>query len=60
MLVVGLPLVPLTLPVLPPTTLQGRATCELCMPYESNLTIFVARGPRRPLPEIWPSVKHFD
>jgi hypothetical protein len=38
----------------------GRATCELCMPYEGNLTIFVARGLRRPLQDIWPGVKHFD
>lgn len=38
----------------------GRATCDLCMPYESDLAIFVARGLRRSLHEIWPSVKHFD
>jgi hypothetical protein len=30
------------------------------MPYEQDLPIFVARGLRVPLSEIWPAVKHFD
>ncbi|MGV3518906.1 ArnT family glycosyltransferase [Luteitalea sp.] len=39
---------------------RGRTTCTLCMPYEQALPIFVARGLRIPLSEIWPAVKHFD
>ena len=39
---------------------RGRTTCTLCMPYEQDLPIFVARGLRVPLSEIWPAVKHFD
>jgi hypothetical protein len=38
----------------------GRTACDLCMPYENDLPIFVARGLVRPLHEIWPSVKHFE
>ncbi len=38
----------------------GRTTCTLCMPYEQDLPIFVARGLRRPLADIWPATKHFD
>ncbi len=29
----------------------GRTSCDLCMPYEDDLPIFVARGPRAPLRE---------
>ncbi len=38
----------------------ARTTCTLCMPYERELPIFVARGPRRPMSEIWPSTRHYD
>ena len=38
----------------------GRSSCALCMPYEHDLPIYVARGLRVPLHEIWPAVKHFD
>ncbi len=38
----------------------GRTTCALCMPYEQDLPIFVARGLRQPLDAIWPAVRHFD
>ena len=38
----------------------GRTACDLCMPYENDLPIFVARGLIRPISEIWPSVKHFE
>ena len=30
------------------------------MPYEDELAIFVARGPRRPIDEIWPSARHYE
>jgi hypothetical protein len=29
------------------------------MPYENNLPVFIARQPRRPLAEIWPSLRVF-
>ena len=38
----------------------GRTSCDLCMPYEHDLPIFVARGLRVPLREVWPATKHFD
>ena len=38
----------------------GRTDVHLCMPYEHDLPIFVARGLIRPLHEIWPAVKHFE
>ena len=41
-------------------TPAGRHTCAYCMPYESDLTIWVARRPKAPLAEIWPQVKHYD
>jgi hypothetical protein len=36
------------------------ATSRYAMPYEQDLTIWVCRGLRRPLSEIWPRVKHYD
>jgi len=30
------------------------------MPYEDELSIFVLRGPRRPMAEIWPSARHYE
>jgi hypothetical protein len=33
--------------------------CTDCMPYENNLPIYVLRGARIPLAEIWPRVKRF-
>jgi hypothetical protein len=41
-------------------TERGQTTCTLCMPYEQDLPIFVARGLKRPLREVWPAVKHFE
>ena len=34
--------------------------CELCMPYENNQPVFVARGPKMSLAEAWPMLKHYD
>jgi hypothetical protein len=33
--------------------------CEDCMPYENDLPIRVARGPKEPLASLWPRVKSF-
>jgi hypothetical protein len=34
-------------------------TCIDCMPYENNRPVWVARGSRVPLSEVWPRVKRF-
>jgi len=39
-----------------PPALGGRGG----MPFEDNLTIWVARDPRVALADIWPATKHFD
>jgi hypothetical protein len=34
--------------------------CGRCMPYENNQPVWIARGLRVPLDELWPDLKHFD
>jgi len=34
--------------------------CADCMPFEHNLTIWVARDPRTTLADVWPATKHFE
>lgn len=34
--------------------------CGRCMPYENHRPIYLCRGARMPLVELWPEVKHFD
>ena len=39
----------------------GTIRCGgLCMPYEDNQTVWIARGLKAPLGQIWPRAKHFD
>ncbi len=38
----------------------GATDCHYCMPYEDDQPIFVCRGLKVPLDEIWPKLKHFD
>lgn len=38
----------------------GRFDCADCMPYERDQTIWLARGPRVPLAELWPTLKHYE
>jgi len=33
--------------------------CRYCMPFEDNLTIWVARGSKTPIDAVWPTIKHF-
>ena len=33
--------------------------CRDCMPYENNRPIWIVRGPRRPLADLWPGTKKF-
>lgn len=41
---------------------KRRATirCRYCVPYENDLPVYVATGPKEPLREIWPQAKHYD
>ena len=43
-------------------TVELAAThhCTDCMPYEDDLPIYLARGLRQPLAEIWPGLAHYD
>ena len=34
--------------------------CRYCMPEMSRLSVYVGRGLRQPLPEVWPRLKHYD
>ena len=38
----------------------GETDCGDCMPYENHLPIYIARGPKRPLSEVWPQLKHYE
>jgi hypothetical protein len=38
----------------------GQTDCGDCMPYENHVAIFICRGIRTPLPQLWPSLKHFE
>jgi len=38
----------------------GRVVrCRYCMPFEDDLTIWVARGPKIPIQTVWPKLKRF-
>jgi hypothetical protein len=37
----------------------GRVTCHYCMPYESDLTIYLCRGAYAGIDEIWPQIRAF-
>jgi len=41
-------------------TLAAVHTCRYCMPYENNAPIYVCRGLRRTLAEIWESDRSFE
>lgn len=41
-------------------TAAGMTACTYCMDYENRVPIFVARGPLKPIAELWPSVKHYE
>ena len=38
----------------------GRIDCGDCMPYEHGLTIFIGRGLKTPLAQLWADLRHFD
>lgn len=41
-------------------TAAGRHTCRYCMPYERDLTIWIARRPKAPVAELWLLVKNYN
>ncbi|RPJ60177.1 MAG: hypothetical protein EHM23_11320 [Acidobacteria bacterium] len=41
-------------------TAAGLINNPYSMPYENNLTIWVARGIRKPLKDVWPGLKSFN
>jgi hypothetical protein len=41
-------------------TSAGISLCQYCMPYENGLTIYVARGLKMDIREVWPQAKHYD
>ena len=38
----------------------GQIHNRYAMPYETNVPIYVLRGPRQPLSSLWPSLKHYE
>ena len=38
----------------------ATTSCGHCMPYENNRPVWIARGLRLPVAELWPRVKHYD
>ena len=38
----------------------GVATCVYCMPYENNLRVYLCRGLKVPLPDLWPQLKAYQ
>lgn len=40
--------------------LAGVSSCTYCMPYEDDVNIFICRGLKYPLKEVWPAEKHYD
>ena len=40
--------------------LADRVPCRFCMPYESDLPIFVCRDLQLPLAEVWDRLKNYS
>jgi hypothetical protein len=38
----------------------GEIRCGYCMPFEDRQAVFVCRGLKMPLRDLWPRVKHFE
>lgn len=41
-------------------TLAGVSVCDHCMPYENNVNIFICRGLKHNVADVWPHEKHYD
>ena len=42
-----------------PVELASRIRCDYCLPGLTATSVYVCRGPRRPLPALWPQLKNF-
>ncbi len=40
--------------------LMRKSECEHCMPYENNVNIWVCRGLKTSLKDLWPDEKHYE
>ena len=40
--------------------IAGLFSCEYCMNYETEIPLYIARGPRVSVKEVWPRIKHFE
>ena len=38
----------------------GVVSSPYCMPYENDLAVYVCRGLRKPLRDLWPALKHYE
>ena len=38
----------------------GRVRCDYCMNWRSDMTIWVARGPKAPVSAVWPRYRHYE
>jgi Dolichyl-phosphate-mannose-protein mannosyltransferase len=38
----------------------ARTDCGDCMPYENGIGIYICRGLRQPVAELWPLLKHYE
>jgi hypothetical protein len=38
----------------------GLHVCDLAMEYESRVPVYVARGPKFSMREVWPRIKHYE
>jgi len=41
-------------------TIADTVKNQYCMPYENNLSIYVCRKLKKPLRELWPTLRHYD
>jgi 4-amino-4-deoxy-L-arabinose transferase-like glycosyltransferase len=38
----------------------GTTACGYCMPYENGLPVWIGRGSKQPVAEVWPRLKHYE
>jgi len=38
----------------------GTTACGRCMPYENDRPVWIGRGLRLPVADVWPRIKHYD
>lgn len=41
-------------------SIEATINCRYCMPYEDNMNIYLCRGLKEPLKDIWPRIKKFE